>query len=73
MSRATTGAGPTSCAPVVADPTLPRAAARRRALVAGQDAGALHGVGAGRRAALALPLRPRLDDGRVLAAPRLDG
>ena len=49
---------------------VPRAAARSRALVAGEDARALHRDGAGRRSALALALRPRLDDGRVLAAAR---
>ena len=52
---------------------VPRAAARRRPLVAGQDARPLHGVDPGRRAALAVPLGPRLDDRRVLAAPRVDG
>ncbi len=51
---------------------LPRAAARVRALVAGQDARALHGDDRGGHPALAARQGPRLDDGRVLAAARLD-
>ena len=58
--------------PLDARPGLPRAAARLGALVAGEDARALHGVDRGGRAALAPPLRPRLDDRRVLAAARVD-
>ena len=52
---------------------LPRAAARLRALVAGEDARALHGDGRGGHSPLAARQGPRLDDGRVLAAARLDG
>ena len=58
--------------PARADPGLARERARLRPLLAGQDARPLHGDGRGGRAPLAPPLRPRLDDGRVLAPAGLD-
>ena len=67
------GRRPDELRPVVGRSALPRAAARDGALVAGQDAGALHRERRGRRPALALPERARLGDGRVLAAAGLDG
>ena len=54
------------------DPGLRRAGERLGALLAGEDARALHGDRRGGCAALAAALRPRLDDGRVLAPARVD-
>ena len=53
-------------------PRLPRAAARLRARRPGEDEGAVHGVGGGARAPLAHGPGEGLDDGRVLAAARVD-
>ena len=53
-------------------PGLPRAAARLRAVVAGQDARALHGHDRGADPALAAGQGERLDDSRVLAPAGLD-
>ena len=51
---------------------LPRAAARLGPLRAGTHGRPLHGDGRGGDPALAARQGPRLDDGGVLAAPRLD-
>ena len=54
-------------------PGLHRARQRLGALLAGEDARALHGDGRGGRAAVARAVGSRLDDGRVLAAAGVDG
>ena len=72
-ARMREGRRPNELRPLDVADRLPRAAARRGALVAGEDDRPLHGVDRGGRAALAPQLRPRLDDGRVLAAARVDG